>query len=449
MAMFKIDRQQSLFKSIHFRNNENLPADINIFTSSKEVNRWVIDFLKTYLHALHAGVLSNEAIKVPTFLAITPKDQPLVSKPKTAFQSETGLVQIEDHFLYALVDFAGADYYVNLSTTLQEMGGIVHEIIVRGTSPEAKRPDALRDLLISESMNNSMYRGKVLRIVEAPADHDDEDPMNLEVEIVKELEHAALDEVFLPPEVAGDLQRFIECVCRYGEFKMSMRYLLSGPPGTAKTQVVRSIAKACEGKATVLLASGGDSRLNMLFSFANIFSPAILCIDDIDLIVGDRSQLNYRNVLGTFLQKLDGFIESHVFVLATTNDKQMVDLAASRPGRFDQIIDMGALEPRNYLDLVRRCTGDPEIVRLFEDKDILAQLKAKKAVGAFLANLIKQVSLRGMTGGRERMDKKELLNLINRTYRGFYRAYEDPVKPSIGFSNVRETAEELCELELS
>jgi SpoVK/Ycf46/Vps4 family AAA+-type ATPase len=187
----------------------------------------------------------------------------------------------------------------------------------------------------------------------------------------------------------------------------------------------------------------------MLFSFANIFSPAILCVDDIDLIVGDRNHQVQRNVLGTFLQKLDGFVESHVFVLATTNDKQMVDLAASRPGRFDQIIDMGALEPRNYLDLVRRRTGDSAIVRLFEDKEVLALLRAKKVVGAFLANLVKQVALRKMTGGGEPIDKKELLTMIDRTYRGFYRAYEDPGKSSIGFSKVRETAEIICPMELS
>jgi hypothetical protein len=435
-------RRHSRLGPIIVKETPDSPPGTDIFTSSKQVNRWVMDFLKTYLHALHAGVLSHPEVKAASFHAMTSLEHPVIAKPRTAYQAENGLVWIEDCFIYAQVSYAGADYYVNLLTTNHDMDGITHEITVAGTSPEAKRPDALRDLLVSEAINNSMYRGKILRVIEAPARHDDEDPMKLQVEIVRGLENAALEDVFLPDAVSGELRQFIECVTRYGELKTSMRYLLSGPPGTAKTQVVRSIAKSSEGKATVLLASGGDSRLNMLFSFANIFSPAILCVDDIDLIVGDRTELAGRNVLGTFLQKLDGFVESHVFVLATTNDKSMVDLAASRPGRFDQVIDMGALEPRNYLDLVRRRTDDQEILRLFEDKDVLALLRTKKVVGAFLANLVKQVVLRKKTNGRESVGKTELLNIINRTWRGFYRAYEDPMKSGIGFTNVRETVEQ-------
>jgi cell division protease FtsH len=430
------------FEPIIIREGGCSPTGTDTFTSSKHVNRWVLDFLKTYLHALHVGILTHAEVKTASFHAMTSIEHPVISKPRTAFQAENGLVRIEDSFIYTQVNYAGADYYVNL-LRIKEDDEIAHEIVVSGTSPEAKRPDALRDILINESINNSMYRGRVLRIVEAPAAADDEDPMRLEVEIVKDMENSALGGVFLPAAVSCELRQFIECVTRYDELKTSMRYLLSGPPGTAKTQVVRCIAKACEGKATVLLASGGDARLNMLFSFANIFSPAILCVDDIDLIVGDRRQLFQKNVLGTFLQKLDGFVESHVFVLATTNDKGTVDLAASRPGRFDHIIDMGALEPRNYLDLVRRRTDDQEILRLFEDKDVLALLKSKKVVGAFLANLVKQVMIRKKTNGRENINKKELLNIVNRTYRGFYRAYEDPLKERIGFTNEKEVVETL------
>ena len=171
--------------------------------------------------------------------------------------------------------------------------------------------------------------------------------------------------------------------------------------------------------------------MNMLFTFANIFSPAILCIDDIDLVVGERTQTCNKNILGTFLQKLDGFVQNNVFVLATTNDKNMVDMAASRPGRFDHVIDVGALEPRNYLDLVKRCTKDIEIVTLFEDQDVLALLKDKEIVGAFLSNLVKQAIISKMTNGKEGISKNELLRIINSTYRGFYQA---PSKASLGFA---------------
>lgn len=400
------------------------------FSSGKEVNRWVFDFVKTWLHALHGGALSHPEIKVDLFHALASPQYPAISKPRISFKTETGLVQVNDDCIHSRVSYAGAEYYISLIGVYTPRGTI-YNVDITGFSEKANRPDALRDLLIEAAINNSMYQGRILRVIEAPAAPDDEDPMDLEVEIVKDLENAALADIFLPAAISKELRQFIECATRYDELGASARYLLSGPPGTAKTQIVRSIAKACEGKATIILASGGDSRLNMLFSFASIFRPAILCIDDIDLVVGDRTRMSNKSVLGTFLQKLDGFTGNHVFVLATTNDKAMVDLAASRPGRFDQVIDVGALEPRNYIDLVKRRTTDTEIISLFEHPEVINLLREKQVVGAFLANLVKHAVMSKLTNGHEGLTKAALLEIINRTYRGFY---QNPQQSMVGFS---------------
>jgi hypothetical protein len=114
-------------------------------------------------------------------------------------------------------------------------------------------------------------------------------------------------------------------------------------------------------------------------------------------------------------------------------------MAASRPGRFDQVIDMGALEPRNYLDLVRKRTQDPELLALFGDADVLALLKERGVVGAFLANLVKQAVINKKTNGKEGFSKKELMNIITRSYKGFYLEAQ---KVTVGFSNSDEDFEE-------
>ena len=400
------------------------------FTSSKVLGRWVFDFIKTYLYALYSGTLQHKGIKVDIYYALGALEYPSISKPRTSFKTEAGLVQVDDNCIHSRVYYLGAEYFVSF-ISVNTPGGTIYSMDVTGFTAASNRPDELRDFIIKAAIDNSMYRGKMLRVVESPSHPDDEDPMDLEVEIVKGLEDSSLADIFLPEPVSKELRLFIECVIRYGELGTSARYLLSGPPGTGKTQIVRAIAKACEGKATIILASGGDSRLNKLFAFASIFRPVILCIDDIDLVVGDRAQMHNKSILGTFLQKLDGFIGNHVFVLATTNDKAMVDVAASRPGRFDQVIDVGVLEPRNYLDLVKRRTTDPEIISLFEDKDVTDLLREKQIVGAFLANLVKQAVMRKNTNGREGLTKGELVEIINRTYRGFYH---NPQSSLVGFS---------------
>jgi hypothetical protein len=403
---------------------------VDSFNAEKEVNNWIFDFIKTYLYALHTGVLKHTDLEVETYHGMTSINHPVIAKPNISFRTDSGLVKVEDSYVYAHVRYGEAYYYISLIRMNDDMRGIVHEIVVSGTSPKSTRPDVLRDLIESEAINNSMYRGKLLRVVEAVPGCGG--PKPIDVEIIKDLENAVLDDVFLPQRVSKELRRFVECVVRYDELKTSLRYILSGPPGTAKTRVVRSIAKACEGKATMVLASGGDWRLNQLFTFANIFKPAILCVDDIDLVVGDRHRGADRNVLGTFLQKMDGFVNSHLFVLSTTNDKRTLDMAASRPGRFDQVIDMGALEPRNYLDLVKRRTQDPQLLALFGDGDVLTLLKEKGVVGAFLANLVKQAVINIKTNGKEGFSKKELLNIINSSYKGFCM---EPQKTTVGFSS--------------
>lgn len=417
-----------------------VPMSIGVdsFGAEKEINNWVFDFMRTYLYALYTQTLNNPEIEVGAYHGMTSINHPIIAKPNISFQTDSGLAKIEDSYVYAHVKYGEAYYYISLIRMNDQMRGIIHEIVVSGTSQKSTRPDALRDLIEKESINNSMYRGKLLRVVEGTPGCGP-GPRPIDVEIVKDLEHAVLDEVFLPKPIMKELRRYIECILRYDELNTSLRYILSGPPGTAKTQVVRAIAKACEGKATIILASGGDWRLNQLFAFASLFKPAILCVDDIDLVVGDRNHSADRNVLGTFLQKMDGFINSHLFVLATTNDKRTLDMAASRPGRFDQVIDMGALEPRNYLDLVKRRTQDPELHELFGDKDVLALLKEKGVVGAFLANLVKQAGVNKKTNGKEGFSKKELLNIIKRSYKGFYL---EPQKVTVGFSGDNEEFEE-------
>lgn len=120
--------------------------------------------------------------------------------------------------------------------------------------------------------------------------------------------------------------------------------LLAGPPGTGKTALCRVLAREYEGRATVVIvsASVGSYMLSELYERLNLLTPALVLVEDLDLIVGDR-QDGVGPGLIQFLTVLDGLMTRHtgVVTVATTNDPRAVDAAAQRAARFDQMVHLG------------------------------------------------------------------------------------------------------------
>lgn len=120
--------------------------------------------------------------------------------------------------------------------------------------------------------------------------------------------------------------------------------LLAGPPGTGKTALCRALAAEYEGKATVVIvsASVGSYMLGTLYERLNDLSPALVLVEDLDLIVGNRED-GASSGLIQFLTVLDGLMTRHtgVVTIATTNDPRAIDSAATRAARFDQVVFLG------------------------------------------------------------------------------------------------------------
>jgi len=171
--------------------------------------------------------------------------------------------------------------------------------------------------------------------------------------------------------------------------------------------------------------------LSIVFEYAEIFRPALVCIDDIDLIVGSRDGRLDRVDLSSALQALNGFVTGEeTYFIATTNDRTLLDFALKRPGRFDLIVEFSSLEPEFYLSLVRRETGDENIIRLFTDKRVVKKLRDIQATGAFIVSLLRY--LRRPRFDDRRHDVETLLSVIEILYNSF-KAEIQTQNQKIGF----------------
>ena len=384
----------------------------------RETDRHKFEFAKAYLYNVFMGRVRNEMFEVKTLLA---HDQdagfrlhPLVTKDI----GQSGDMLVVDNSIQGMVLFLGDPYQVMVSTVREEYAfRIRYYVGVLGLSAESQNPSKLTQFILKESTQYSPYGNKNLLVEPA----NERGQVNIDITSV-EIEKTDLSEVFLPDDTLESLRLFIDCVLRFGELNQPMRYLLSGKPGTAKTKIIRAIANEVQGKATVIFTNGSDDRIESVFTLAECFCPVIVCIDDVDLLVGTRERESQQQALGKFLQQLDGFTGSGTFVLATTNDKNLVDMAASRPGRFDLILDINLVDARHYYDLVKTKTKSEKVLSLFSE-EIIDVLEAKKVSGAFIATLVRHLDVATQLGKRE-LDAEYVIKSINNMNKGFYKTPE-------------------------
>ena len=137
--------------------------------------------------------------------------------------------------------------------------------------------------------------------------------------------------------------------------------LFYGPPGTGKTLLAKAIAN--EAGVPFISASGSDfnevfvgtgaRRIRDLWDLATSNAPCIIFIDEIDCIgkrrQGDSSIMENNQTINALLQRMDGLNNTPgVIVIGATNNKNALDDALLRSGRFDRELFVGP--PANKKD---------------------------------------------------------------------------------------------------
>jgi AAA+ superfamily predicted ATPase len=157
------------------------------------------------------------------------------------------------------------------------------------------------------------------------------------------------DDVILPAETLAMIRRQVVGVAEHREQLLAARQhlkrglLLYGPPGVGKTHSVRYLISQLVDVTIVQLTGDSLRLISTACSVARTLQPAMVVVEDVDLIAEDRGMHpGHHPLLFQLLNEMDGLAEdADVVFLLTTNRADVLEPAlAARPGRVDQAVSL-------------------------------------------------------------------------------------------------------------
>lgn len=271
---------------------------------------------------------------------------------------------------------------------------------------EAKRLAVrIAERLRGQAEAGAAWRGKVL-VLERADDEFDVAPAGLRVEKAAPVRR---EDIVLPDKTLALIERntleFVGRAQQLTRLGMSGKkgVLLYGPPGTGKTLIVRWLASALEDYTKLIVTAGHYALLEETFEIARALQPAMVVLEDIDLVGGHRDgPWTGGTTLNLLLNEMDGLApDARVLIVLTTNRPETLEPAlAARPGRVDQAIEIGLPGETERRLLVKRYAG---ALRVSEDLAAETARRIGRVSPAFIKELMRRAAQAMLERGGERV----------------------------------------------
>ncbi|TWU60289.1 putative ATPase YjoB [Rubripirellula tenax] len=157
------------------------------------------------------------------------------------------------------------------------------------------------------------------------------------------------EDIIFDPAIRRVLERnvvsFLKNHKTLGELGLPLQrgVLLYGPPGTGKSFTSQFLYTQLQPITMITVTGKGLGEVRSVCAIARMLQPAILLLEDVDLIFASREINLYSSALGEMLDELDAFKRDDcVMFLMTTNAIERLEQAIKdRPGRVSQCVYLG------------------------------------------------------------------------------------------------------------
>jgi cell division protease FtsH len=248
------------------------------------------------------------------------------------------------------------------------------------------------------------YRGKVLSL-EKPNQYTGQSNGIT----VHRLRPVTRDQIILPARTLDYIDRnilkFVEQRSNLVAMGLAAKkgLLFYGPPGTGKTHTLHYLVNHLKGHTFLLISAEQQGLLSDYMSLARLLQPAVIVIEDADLIARNRDDSDgpcVESLLNKLLNEMDGLhLDAEILFVLTTNRPESLEPAlVARPGRVDQAIEFPIPDSPCRDKLVRLYAGPVKL-----DENLIATVvsRTEGVSAAFIKEFVRRAAQHALEHGRK------------------------------------------------